>query len=178
MQKDNYIVGDKVELCSLNSENRDEYLKVFKIASNFAELFSTSEELWRTMSGMIGKDSDKIIRFVIRINNDKRTCGYINYEFEKDMPSIDIAIEPQYRNNGYGYEAAKLLCEYLLSQKKIDAVLWHTMPKNIASIRIAKKLGGKRIDGKSIIEWSMVEKFEDETIENNEIPEVFTYVIK
>lgn len=44
MQNDNCIVGDNVELCSLNSENRDEYLKVFKIAPNFAELFSTSEE--------------------------------------------------------------------------------------------------------------------------------------
>ena len=119
MQNDNCIVGDNVELCSLNSKNRDEYLKVFKIAFNFAELFSTSEELWRTMSGMIRTDSDRIVRFAIKNSNDKRSCGYINYEFEKDMPSIDIAIESKYRNNGYGYEVAKLLCEYLLSQKKL-----------------------------------------------------------
>lgn len=52
------------------------------------------------------------------------------------------------------------------------------MPKNAASIRIVKKLGGKQIDGKSIIEWSMAENFGNEIIENNEIPEVFTYVIK
>lgn len=130
------------------------------------------------MSGMIRTDSDRIVRFAIKNSNDKRICGYINYEFEKDMPSIDIAIESKYRNNGYGYEVAKLLCEYLLSQQKIGAVLWHTMPKNIASIRIAKKLDGKRIDGKSIIELSMAENFGNEIIENNEIPEVFTYVIK
>ena len=80
MQNDNCIVGDNVELCSLNSKNRDEYLKVFKIASNFAELFSTSEELWRTMSGLIGTDSDRIVRFAIKNSNGKRICGYINYE--------------------------------------------------------------------------------------------------
>ena len=80
MQNDNCIVGDNVELCSLNSKNRDEYLKVFKIASNFAELFSTSEELWRTMSGMIRTDSDRIVRFAIKNSNGKRICGYINYE--------------------------------------------------------------------------------------------------
>lgn len=69
-------------------------------------------------------------------------------------------------------------CVNTYCHRKIDAVLWHAMPKNAASIRIVKKLGGKQIDGKSIIEWSMAENFGNEIIENNEIPEVFTYVIK
>lgn len=59
---------------------------------------------------------------------------------EDDVPSIDIAISPEHRSSGFGYDTAKTLCEYLLSKTGIDSVYWYAMPNIKASIRIAENL--------------------------------------
>lgn len=58
MQKTKEICGNSIRLHPLNTDNREEYLKVFKRASTFSELYVVAEDLWRTMSEPIGTDND------------------------------------------------------------------------------------------------------------------------
>lgn len=47
-----------------------------------------------------------------------KACRFINYETEDGALIIDIAIAEEYRQRGYGFDAAKALCDYLLSKKR------------------------------------------------------------
>lgn len=176
MQKTKEICGNSIILYPLNTDNREEYLKVFKRASTFSELYAVSEDLWRTMSEPIGTDNDTTVRYIIYVKD--AVCGFINYDMEADIPSIDIAIASEYRNNGYGYGAAKLLCEHLLSQTGIDSVCWYAMPHNKASIRIAEKLGGVQIDGRNILAEAMSNAFGKSESEYADLPATKAYIIK
>lgn len=178
MQKTKEICGNSVSLYPLNKTNREEYLKVFRRASTFSELYATSEDLWKSMSEPIGTDKDDTERYIVCIKGMDKVCGFINYDMEGSIPSIDIAIAPEYRNCGFGYGAAKLLCEYLLSQTGIDSVYWYAMPNNKASIRIAEKLGGVQTDDRNILAEAMSNAFGKSESEYADLPATKVYVIK
>lgn len=58
---------------------------------------------------------------------------------------MDIAIPEEYRRKGYGYEAAKALNKYIFDTKNVLAVTRLAYLANVASCRIAEKLGGIQI---------------------------------
>ena len=170
------ICGNSISLHPLNTDNREEYLKVFRRASTFSELYAASEDLWITMSEPMGTDNDTTVRYIIYAKDV--VCGFINYDMEDDIPNIDIAIASGYRNNGYGYGAAKLLCEHLLSQTGIDSVCWYAMPHNKASIRIAEKFGGVQIEGRNILAEAMSNAFGKSENVYADLPETKAYAIR
>ena len=130
------------------------------------------------MSDPMGTDTDDTVRYLIYEKDSERVCGYINYDFEEGLPSIDIAIVPEYRQSGYGYDAAKTLCEDLLSKEWVETVIWHVMLNNTPSIKIAEKLGGEQIDGKNIIAEALANAFGKDVAENSNIPKTLTYAIR
>lgn len=176
MQNTKEICGNGISLLPLNTDNREEYLKVFKRASTFSEIYAVSDDLWRTMSEPMGTDNDTTVRYIIYAED--AVCGFINYDMEGSIPSIDIAIAPEYRNCGFGYGASKLLCEYLLSQTGIDSIYWYAMPNNKASIRIAEKLGGVQTDDRNILAEAMSNAFGKSESEYADLPATKVYVIK
>ena len=178
MQKFEKIFGDDVTLCRLNNDNREQYLQVYRVASTFSDLYMDSDKLWRTTCDTIGTDSDTTTRYLIYVRDTKEACGFINYDMEDDMPSIDIAIAPNYRYQGYGYQAAETLCKYLLSEGQYHAILWHAMARNTASIRIAEKLGGELIEGKDIFGEALSKIFGKDAFDYKHLPATRSYLIK
>lgn len=172
------VDGESIILCLMTEENKERYLQVYKTSSNFADLYRTSAELWKSMSDPMGTDTDDTVRYLIYEKDSERVCGYINYDLEEGLPSIDIAIVPEYRQSGYGYDAAKTLCEELLSKEWVETVIWHVMPNNTPSIKIAEKLGGEQIDGKNIIAEALANAFGKDVAENSNIPKTLTYAIR
>lgn len=172
------IYGSSISLYPMNDENRDLYLDIYKVASNFSELYETSENLWKAMSEPIGTEQDKTVRYLISIKDTRAVCGFINYDIEDGITSIDIAIAEEYRQQGYGYDAAKSLCNYLLSNVNIDCVYWFAMPNNKPSIRIAEKLGGERIEDRNILAEAMANSFGREASEYADLPSSVSYIIR
>lgn len=147
----------KVCLSKLEKENREEYLAVYKAASNLHDFYERNGALWSCMSSGIGRAGDTSERYIVREKETNTPCGYIDIDREQGRPSIDIAILPRFRNKGYGYEAARLLCQGVFERDPEEAVLWTVYPQNTYSRKIAEKLGGQLIDGRELLS-KIVEK--------------------
>lgn len=178
MQEIKSISGQKVCLYQMNKENRDKYLNIYRTASSFSQLYDSSEKLWKNMSEAIGSKEDETVRYIICIAESEEICGFINYDMEKGIPVIDIAIAQEYRQHGFGYDAAKALCEYLLSQGEIKLIYWFAMPNNKASIRIAEKLGGQRTDERNILAEAMASAFGKDVSEYKDLPATASFIIR
>lgn len=178
MQKTEKVSGCSIDLYRMNSDNRDKYLEVYRTASNFSDLYEMSEELWKAMSEPMGTEDDKTVRYLVCMKKTKTICGVINYDMEAGVPSIDIAIAHEYRHRGLGYDAAKTLCDFLLSKEKIDCIYWYAMPNNEPSVKIAEKLHGERIDGRNILAEVMSNTLGKTMDQYEDLPSTAFYVIK
>lgn len=67
-------------------------------------------------------------------------CGLINRE-GLSGPDIGFAFLPDYAGRGYGFEIAKATLEYGKAKLQLTRVLGITLPTNLASIGLLKKVG-------------------------------------
>ena len=170
------LPGETVIVSLLNADNRDEYLATYKTASTFAAIYEKSEDVWEHMHRYFGTDKDFAVRYLILEKDIRTPCGFLNYENQGGNPALDIAIAPAYRQKGYGFDAARTLCRYLLSQDDVEKIIWNVLPSNIASVRIAEKLGGKQIPWPDMISEAFDAAFGD-TPELEDLPSTITYAI-
>lgn len=56
-------------------------------------------------------------------------------------PDIGFAFLPQYNGNGYAFEGANALLNFLTNEAGYDAIDACTLPDNISSIKLLEKLG-------------------------------------
>lgn len=178
MQETGTIYGSSINLYLMNNENRDLYLDVYKVASNLSDLYKTSDELWEAMSELMGTEEDKAVRYIVAIKDSKDVCGFINYEIKGRVPWIDIAILKEHRHKGYGFEAAKILCNYLLSKNDVDYIYWFAKPNNAPSIKIAEKLGGEKSNDRDILAEAVAKEFGEGVLEYKDLLSLVSYVIK
>ena len=76
------------------------------------------------------KETDKVIGF----------CG-IKYLPEIDLPEVGYRYLKEYWGRGIGTEAARACVEFAREDLKIEKLIALIIPENIASIRVAEKLG-------------------------------------
>lgn len=67
-------------------------------------------------------------------------CGIIKRE-SLPKPDLGFAFLPDFRGNGYAFEAADAILNYSRDVLKIETVLAITLPENLRSIRLLEKLG-------------------------------------
>jgi len=67
-------------------------------------------------------------------------CGLVNRDSLDDI-DIGFALLPEYKRNGYMFEAAKATLQYAQKTLQIGKIVAITDPKNIASIGLLNKLG-------------------------------------
>lgn len=60
--------------------------------------------------------------------------------------NIGWFIDPNYQKQGYAYEAAHKMIEYLFNEVKIEAIRSGAVKENIASCSLFRKLGFKKIN--------------------------------
>jgi RimJ/RimL family protein N-acetyltransferase len=70
-------------------------------------------------------------------------CGLIRRD---DLDDVDLgfAFLPQYRRNGYAFEAAQRVLEHGRRELKLARIVAITVPANVASINLLRKLGFAR----------------------------------
>lgn len=76
------------------------------------------------------KENELVVGLVTVIQRD-----YLN------QPDIGFAFLPQHARKGYAYEASKELMNHILQDENVRAVHAVTLPDNVTSISLAKKLG-------------------------------------
>ncbi|MEM9835540.1 MAG: GNAT family N-acetyltransferase [Bacteroidota bacterium] len=69
-------------------------------------------------------------------------CGFYQRDF-LDTPDFGFAFLPEFIGKGYGYEAAQACLDYGIEQLGIKGICAITVPHNLASIGLLKKLGFK-----------------------------------
>ena len=67
-------------------------------------------------------------------------CGFVQRDY-LDHVDIGFALLPEYAGKGIGYEMAQACMEYGRNNLNFKTILGITVPENIASIALLKKLG-------------------------------------
>lgn len=176
--------GEKIIVSPLNQSNVECYLSTYKIASAFSKVYEIVPDFWKTQRKRIedyaaGEKGAKE-RYLITEKTSLQGCGYIelNYENPK-MPDVEIAVLEGSQRKGYAFEAAGMLLQYVWETKTAECIIWNAFASNIASCRLAEKLGGVIVKGKNLIVEAMNEAgFRMDSVEDKEIPKMVTYEIR
>jgi len=80
---------------------------------------------------------------VFELKETKTPIGIITFLYRDNQvfPDIGFAILPQFNKKGYTFEATKKYLEEMIKEKKVNKIIAITLPENINSIRLIKKLG-------------------------------------
>jgi [ribosomal protein S5]-alanine N-acetyltransferase len=79
---------------------------------------------------------------------NRTVIGDVGFKGKPNMSStVDIGygIVPEYRRQGYAYEAARGLRDWAFSQPGVSRITGDCLPENLPSARILEKLGMRRI---------------------------------
>lgn len=177
------LYGEKIIVSPLKQLNLECYLSTYKSASAFSKVYERMPDFWKTQRKWIedyaaGEKGAKE-RYLITEKASLKGCGYIelNYDNQK-MPEVDIAVLEEYQRKGYAFEAAKMLLQYVLEKETVECIIWNAFASNIASSRLAEKLGGVVVKGKNLIVEAMHEAgFQMDSVDDKEIPKMVTYEI-
>ena len=85
-------------------------------------------------------------RFAVELKETGKVIGFcgIKYLPEIDLPEVGFRYLAEYWGRGIGTEAAKACVEFARDDLRIKKLVALIIPENIASIRLAEKLGMKR----------------------------------
>ena len=82
-------------------------------------------------------------RFAVEYKETGRVIGFcgIKYLPEIDLPEVGYRYLKEYWGKGIGTEAAQVCVDFARTDLKIEKLIALIIPENIASIRVAEKLG-------------------------------------
>jgi ribosomal-protein-alanine N-acetyltransferase len=82
-------------------------------------------------------------RFAVELKETGEVIGFcgIKYLPEIDLPEVGYRYLKEYWGRGIGTEAAQACVEFARSDLKIKKLIALIVPENVASIRVAEKLG-------------------------------------
>ena len=85
-------------------------------------------------------------RFAVELKETGKVIGFcgIKYLPEIELPEVGYRYLKQYWGKGIGTEAAKVCVDFARDDLKIKKLVALIIPENIASIRVAEKLGMTR----------------------------------
>jgi len=85
-------------------------------------------------------------RFAVELKETDQVIGFcgIKYLPEIDLPEVGYRYLKEYWGRGIGTEAAKACVEFARDDLKIKKLVALIIPENIASVRVAEKLGMTR----------------------------------
>jgi len=85
-------------------------------------------------------------RFAVELKETSNVIGFcgIKYLPEIDLPEVGFRYLKEYWGKGIGTEAARVCVDFARTDLKIKNLIALIMPENIASIKLAEKLGMER----------------------------------
>ena len=90
------------------------------------------------------------------------SCHEASYEgYETNDPSIRCVgwyIDPKYKGNGYGYEAAKAMMDYMFNECEIEEIKTGAAIQNPASWKIMEKYGFEKQNYTKMVEYTYLDE--------------------
>jgi RimJ/RimL family protein N-acetyltransferase len=88
-------------------------------------------------------DNPNTTYWVVKIKNNQTKIGIITFIKRDYLEHHDIgfAFLPNFANNGYAYESANTVLKNVIHQYNLSHIFATTVPENIISIKLLKKLG-------------------------------------
>lgn len=125
---DNAFIFDLVNTAGWIKFIGDRNIRTTKDADNYIEkIISNPAISYRVVTLQDNQTPIGLVTFIKR--------DYLNY------PDIGFAFLPAYNRQGYAFEASNEILQHLLNTGEHETILATTVPANIASIQLLKKLG-------------------------------------
>lgn len=106
------------------------------------ETVEEAEEFLTNVENEWKKEEPQFLEFAV-IYDDEH-IGAVSMYFENDAGELGWIIHKDHWGNGFAYEAAKALIDYVKSEIKVNHFLAHCDTENIASYKVMEKLGMSR----------------------------------
>ena len=169
--------GDDIRLEKLTDDKTEEYLKCKKHASIFSNGYENLDGLWEYMkSGIVESIHDGNNRMLV-YNKMDECIGYIESERDnRGICGISVGILPEFRNQNAATIASKKFVEYLFAETDIPTITWYAHKSNVASCRVAEKIGGKYVGQGDLLKSTM--ELVGFSVENMDMLEEVAYLIE
>ena len=88
-------------------------------------------------------ENKNISYWVVKLKDSQDSIGIITYIKRDYLPHHDIgfAFLPNFSKQGYAFEATTAVLQKLVSERNLSYILATTVPENINSIKLLKKMG-------------------------------------
>ena len=104
-------------------------------------------------------DSPNTFYNVFELKESQKSIGVVTFlhRDDEEFPDLGFALLPEYEKNGFTYEASKAYLQELMRSGDVDKIMAITLPHNIKSVSIIKKLGfefeGNRTKGADTLSY-------------------------
>lgn len=88
-------------------------------------------------------NTESITYWVVSLKENQQKIGVVTFIKRDylDHSDIGFAFLPNFCKNGYAHEATKAVLNKIIKDKKLPHILATTIPENINSIKLLKKIG-------------------------------------
>jgi RimJ/RimL family protein N-acetyltransferase len=88
-------------------------------------------------------ENSNVFYWVATLKNTTDKLGVVTYIKRDylDHHDIGFAFLPRFANNGYAYEATNAVLHHLIKEHHLKHILATTIPENIRSVKLLKKIG-------------------------------------
>ena len=141
------------------------YLTVPKKFAEKLKDWSKQEEYYK--ADMEHANDSDVFRWSVFLKDSGECIGRVSCHeaksegYEIDDPSIRGVgwyIDPKYKGNGYGYEAAKAMMDYMFNECKIDEIRTGAAIQNPASWKIMEKFGFEKQNYTKMVEYTYLDE--------------------
>lgn len=171
---------DDIRLEKITDDKIEEYLNCKKHASIFSNGYEKFDALWEYMKAVILESVHDENKRMLVYNQLDECIGYI--ESEKDsrgICGISVGILPEYRNKNATTIVSKKFVEYLFSETNIISIIWYAHKLNVASCRVAEKIGEKYIGQGDLLKSTMEQAgYSTDNIEQMDMLEEVAYLLE
>ena len=149
----------------MNPDVNRYYLTVPKKFSEKLKDWSKQEEYYK--NDMEHANDLDVFRWSVFLKETGQCIGRVSCHPASDENSevIDLSIrgvgwfiDPNYKGEGYGYEAAQAMMNYMFVECEIDEIKTGAAIQNPASWKIMEKFGFTRLDNTKMVEYTYVDE--------------------
>lgn len=85
--------------------------------------------------------NNKWNQFAVCLNSNQEIIGDIGILLNNDKAEIGFTIAPDFQRNGFALESVTCLIRYLFQKQRVNVIIAHSDPKNMASVNLLQKIG-------------------------------------
>lgn len=156
--------NDKVVLRAISDQDYDHYIEISKEGSFMEKMYSNEDfcqEVWGDF-----KDINAAYYSVF----DKETDEFVGYcaikNLKKEKWELAIELLKKYRNQGYGYQALKIMLDRLSALTGEKTFRSRVDPENYASQALMEKLGARPAGlSEMLLHGETLEAFQKENVD-------------